>query len=46
MLRFKINEDVSDINGWTYTTKTGLANENDPSILDGAWKIPPVTNAD
>lgn len=24
MLQFKINEAVSDINGWTYTTKTGL----------------------
>ena len=24
MLQFKINKDVSDINGWTYTTKTGL----------------------
>lgn len=24
MLQFKINKAVSDINGWTYTTKTGL----------------------
>ena len=24
MLQFKINKDVKDINGWAYTTKTGL----------------------
>jgi hypothetical protein len=24
MLQFKINKDVQDINGWTFTTKTGL----------------------
>ena len=24
MLQFKINEDVKDINGWGFTTKTGI----------------------
>jgi hypothetical protein len=24
MIQFKINKDVTDINGWTFTTKTGL----------------------
>ncbi|HEX2887819.1 DUF1254 domain-containing protein [Vineibacter terrae] len=24
MIQFKINKDVSDINGWAYTTKTGI----------------------
>ena len=34
MLQFKINKAVSDINGWTYTTKTGLYGTD---YLCGRW---------